>query len=137
MVPKRNNKSRIIQNLRVVNDSCCKVTFQCEYCQYCDREVVCSASDRQGSNFESCVCRCHLNHLTIFKRFSWPSLDYMCIKVSWIPNHFIYHPSFKAIEHSMYVSGFCCTPVASISVIRVVLSEYRFIPLFVHGALLL
>ena len=23
----------------------------------CDREVACSASDRQGSNFESCVCR--------------------------------------------------------------------------------
>ena len=25
--------------------------------QYCDREVACSASDRQGSNFESCVWR--------------------------------------------------------------------------------
>ena len=24
-----------------------------------DREVACSASDRQGSNFESCVCNCH------------------------------------------------------------------------------
>ena len=33
VVPKRNNKFRLIQNLRpvrVVNDSCCKVTFQCE-----------------------------------------------------------------------------------------------------------
>ena len=33
VVPKRNNKFRWIQNLRpvrVVNDSCCKVTFQCE-----------------------------------------------------------------------------------------------------------
>ena len=34
VVPKRNNKFRLIQNLRpvrVVNDSCCKVTFQGEY----------------------------------------------------------------------------------------------------------
>ena len=32
VVPKRDNKFRLIQNLRpggVVNDSCCKVTFQC------------------------------------------------------------------------------------------------------------
>ena len=36
-----------------------------------DREVACSASDRQGSNFESCVWR-----------FSWPSLAYMCTKVA-------------------------------------------------------
>ena len=43
-----------------------------------DREVACSASDHQGSNFESC----HLNHLTILRRFSWPSLAYMCTKVA-------------------------------------------------------
>ena len=33
VVPKRNNTFRLIQNfkpVRVVNDSCCKVTFQCE-----------------------------------------------------------------------------------------------------------
>ena len=48
-----------------------------------DREVACSASDRQGSNFESCVWeQCHLNHLTILRRFSWPSLAYMCTKVA-------------------------------------------------------
>ena len=37
------------------------------------------------------------------------------------------HPVFtkiKAIDHSMSVSGFSCTPVASISVISVVLSGY-------------
>ena len=28
----------------------------------CDREVACSASDRQGSNFESCVCRTVSSH---------------------------------------------------------------------------
>ena len=47
-----------------------------------DREVACSASDRQGSNFESCVSQCHLNHLTILRKFSWPSLAYMCRKVA-------------------------------------------------------
>ena len=47
-----------------------------------DRDVACSASDRQGSNFESCVWtgQCHLNHLTILRRFCWPSLAYMCTK---------------------------------------------------------
>ena len=33
VVPERNNKFRLLQNLRpvrVMNDSCCKVTFQCE-----------------------------------------------------------------------------------------------------------
>ena len=33
-----------------------------------DREVACLASDRQGSNFESCV-QCHLIHLTILRSF--------------------------------------------------------------------
>ena len=47
-----------------------------------DREVAFSASDRQGSNFESCGGQCHLNHLTILRRFSWPSLAYMCTKVA-------------------------------------------------------
>ena len=28
----------------------------------CDREVACSASDRQGSNFECCVCRTASSH---------------------------------------------------------------------------
>ena len=28
----------------------------------CDREVACSASDRQGSNFESCVWRTESSH---------------------------------------------------------------------------
>ena len=105
-----------------------------------DREVACSASDRQGSNFESCVWRTvssqsshhpqevllaqfslyvhkgglkpdsfhfiarpqtaralisnlvpggqfHLIHLTIIsiRRFSWPSLAYMCTKVAYKP----------------------------------------------------
>ena len=30
VVPKLNNKFSLIQNLRVVNDSCCETTFQCE-----------------------------------------------------------------------------------------------------------
>ena len=48
-----------------------------------DREVACSASDRQGSNLNPVSeGQCHLNHLTILRRFSWPSLAYMCTKVA-------------------------------------------------------
>ena len=46
-----------------------------------DRELACLVSDRQGSNFESYVWRTS-HHLTILKRFSWPSLAYMCTKVA-------------------------------------------------------
>ena len=46
-----------------------------------DREVACSASDRQGSNPVS-GGQCHLNHLIILRRFSWPSLAYKCKKVA-------------------------------------------------------
>ena len=43
-----------------------------------DREVACSASDRQGliSNPGGQY------HLTTLRRFSWPSLAYMCTKVA-------------------------------------------------------
>ena len=50
-----------------------------------DREVAGSASDCQGSNFEFCSCvwgQCHLIHLRILERFSWPSLAYLCTKVA-------------------------------------------------------
>ena len=47
-----------------------------------DREVACSASDRQSSSLESCVWRTVSHHLTILMRFSWPSLAYMCTKVA-------------------------------------------------------
>ena len=48
-----------------------------------DREVACSALDRQAriSNPVS-GGQCHLIHLTILRRFSWPSLAYMCTKVA-------------------------------------------------------
>ena len=39
-----------------------------------DGEIACSASDRQGSSGGLC----HLIHLNILKRFTWPSLAYMC-----------------------------------------------------------
>ena len=43
-----------------------------------DRVVACSASDRQGSNPVS-GGQCHL---TILRRFSWPTLAYMRTKVA-------------------------------------------------------
>ena len=49
-----------------------------------DRDVPCSASDRQGSNFESCVF-----HLPILRSVSWPSLAYMWTKVASSLIHFI------------------------------------------------
>ena len=42
----------------------------------------------------------------------------------------------KAIDHSVHVSGFSCNPVASISVISVLLSGYTCVPLLVHSGLL-
>ena len=36
---------------------------------------------------------------------------------------------------SLYVSDLICTPVGSITVISVVLSGYRFVPVFVHSGL--
>ena len=45
-----------------------------------DREVACSASDRQGSNFESCVWRTvssQSSHYPQEVRFFWPSLAYV------------------------------------------------------------
>ena len=41
-----------------------------------DREVACSASNPVSGG------QCHLNHLTILRRFSWPSLAYMCTNVA-------------------------------------------------------
>ena len=45
-----------------------------------DREVAYSAPDRNSSPVSG--GQCHLNHLTILRRFSWPSLAYMCTKVA-------------------------------------------------------
>ena len=38
-----------------------------------ERDVACSAPDRQGSNIESKQC-----HVTILRRFSWPGLACVC-----------------------------------------------------------
>ena len=43
-----------------------------------DREVACSASDSNPVSGG----QCHFIHLTILRRFSWPSLAYMCTKVA-------------------------------------------------------
>ena len=47
------------------------------------------------------------------------------------------HCQIKAIDHSMHVSCFSSTPVAAITVISVVHSGYRYVPLFVYSGLLL
>ena len=41
----------------------------------------------------------------------------------------------SATDHSMYVSGFSCTPIASIAVSSVLLSGDRCVPLFVYSGL--
>ena len=48
------------------------------------RGIACSASDLQGLNFEDPVSGglCHLTHLTILRRFSWPNLACICTKVA-------------------------------------------------------
>ena len=46
------------------------------------------------------------------------------------------HP-LKAMDHSMFVSDFICKPVAFISVISVVLSGNRCVPLLIHSGLLI
>ena len=58
-----------------------------------DREVACSASDRQGSNSVS-GGQCHLNHLTTLRRFSWPSIAYYVHKGGLKPDsfHFMIRP---------------------------------------------
>ena len=33
--------------------------------------------------------QCHIIHLTILRRFSWPGLDFLCTKVAYNPIHFI------------------------------------------------
>ena len=59
-----------------------------------DREVACSPSDRQGSNFESCVWRAVSSHsyIIILRRFSWPSLVYMCT-INFISYYFKFSPT--------------------------------------------
>ena len=62
------------------------------------REVACSALYRQGSNFESYVCRAvSFIHLTILRRLFWPSLACMCTDVSQNPTHFISCGSLEII----------------------------------------
>ena len=51
-----------------------------------DRDVACSASISNPVSGG----QCHLIHLIILKRFSWPSLAYMCTKVAQSPIHFIF-----------------------------------------------
>ena len=49
----------------------------------CDREVACSASDRQGSNFESCVWRTVSSQSSHHpQEVLLASLAYMCTKVA-------------------------------------------------------
>ena len=54
-----------------------------------DRELACSASDRQGSNSNPVSGgQCHLIHLTILRRFFQPSLANICAQ-RWPTTQFI------------------------------------------------
>ena len=54
-----------------------------------DREVACRPQTARAriSNHAS-GGQCHLNHLTILRRFSWPSLVYMCTNRGLKPHSF-------------------------------------------------
>ena len=66
-----------------------------------DREVGCSASDRQGFNFESCVWRTESSHSSHHpRRFSWPSLAYTCAQ-RW-PKIHTFHLRPRAMPMIMY-----------------------------------
>ena len=62
-----------------------------------DREVACSASDRARISNSVSGGQCHLNHLTILRRFSWPSLAYMCLYVQKRGHDGFFH--FNAHQH--------------------------------------
>ena len=64
-----------------------------------DREVACSSSDRQLSNLVS-GGQCHLIHFTILRRFSWPSLAYMCTFASM-------HIIIRTIGYNREPRGLC------------------------------
>ena len=49
-----------------------------------DREVACSASDRVCISNHVSGGQCHLVHLTILRRLSWPNLACMCTKVTYV-----------------------------------------------------
>ena len=90
-----------------------------------DREVACSASDRQGSNFESCVWRTVSSHSSHHpQEVLLAQFSLYVHKGGLKPDSFnLYNIELliflvKAIDNSMYVSGFSCTPAcASCSVI--------------------
>ena len=68
-----------------------------------------------------------------FKIFQLPAYDYFfpnCAKAN-LCCTFEMNKSYILF----YVPGFSCTPGASISVSRLVLSGYRCIPLFIHSGL--
>ena len=56
-----------------------------------DREVACSALDRKGSNFESCVCRAVSSHLfhNPHMRFPWYGLVWPTCAQRWPKTPFI------------------------------------------------
>ena len=66
-----------------------------------DREVACSASDRKARISNPVAGgQCHLNHLIILRRFSWPSLAYMCTKPDSF--HFIFANNIRVNIWSIY-----------------------------------
>ena len=65
-----------------------------------DREVARSASDARARILNSVsVGQCHLIHLTILRRFFWPSLAYMCTKVFPKPHSFILFSLTECRQH--------------------------------------
>ena len=61
--------------------SCLKETKCLVKIEYCG-EIPRLRGSMFGFRLEFCIM-CHLIHLTILRRYYWPSLAYMCTKVTW------------------------------------------------------
>ena len=48
--------------------------------------------------------QCHLIHLAILRRFTWPSLAYMCTKVfTASPDYILFHIFYKHIAYQLLI----------------------------------
>ena len=83
-----------------------------------DREVACSASDRQGSNFESCVWR------TVSSQSSHHPQEVLLAQFSlYVHKGSLKPDSFHYIKHIMHENRHLCIAEIHIHVLRILLVD--------------